>query len=59
LFSKDLSNAVIQLGIALIFDPFNQETAWSDRSTFQKAWMITHLVILFGLFGWLISGGSL
>lgn len=45
LFSKDLSQFVINIGIALVFDPFDQKIIWKDRKTWQKAWLIIHAVI--------------
>ena len=35
-FSKDYMNATASLGIALAFDPFNQEEKWNDRPTWKK-----------------------
>lgn len=55
-FNKDLSTAVANFGIALVFDPFNQQQAWSNRPIWQRGWLIIHLLVLFTGFGFLISG---
>lgn len=52
IFQKDYSTASIELGIALAFDPFNQEQPWQERPKWQKGWLIIHLAcaaLLFGL----------
>jgi len=54
LVSEDLNSAVINLGIALVFDPFNQSVPWNKRPLYQRIWLIIHLAILFGLFGWMM-----
>jgi hypothetical protein len=51
IFKKDYIQAASQLGIALIFDPFNQQISWSDRPIWQRAWLIIHLAITAALFG--------
>jgi mannose/fructose/N-acetylgalactosamine-specific phosphotransferase system component IIC len=50
-FSKDYMQATASLGIALAFDPFNQEEKWNDRPTWQKAVLIIHLAFVAALFG--------
>lgn len=50
-FSKEYMQATASLGIALAFDPFDQEQKWSDRPTWQKAVLIIHLAIVAALFG--------
>ena len=50
-FSNDYMQATASLGIALAFDPFNQEEKWNDRPTWQKAVLIIHLALVAGLFG--------
>jgi hypothetical protein len=45
-FKNDWSGGVTQFGIALVFDPFNQEVKWDKRPLYQKIWLITHLVLL-------------
>jgi hypothetical protein len=51
IFQRDYSNAAINLGIALAFDPFDQKQTWKDRPTWQKAWLIVHLACVAMLFG--------
>jgi hypothetical protein len=50
-FSKDYMQATASLGIALAFDPFDQEQKWNDRPTWQKAVLIIHLVLVAAMFG--------
>jgi hypothetical protein len=51
IFKKDYVQAASQLGIALIFDPFNQQISWSNRPVWQRAWLIIHLAITAALLG--------
>jgi hypothetical protein len=55
IFNHSLSDFVIQFGIALVFDPFNQNQKWNERPLWQRAWMIVHLAILGGAAGYLFS----
>jgi mannose/fructose/N-acetylgalactosamine-specific phosphotransferase system component IIC len=55
LFSKDYMQAVSSFGIALAFDPFDQEQKWNDRPTWQKAVLFVHLAIVAALFGFAIG----
>lgn len=57
-FSKDFSNAVATLGIALAFDPFNQEQPWNERPMWQRAWLIIHLACVAALFGFMVGLGD-
>ena len=50
-YSNDYMQATASLGIALAFDPFNQEEKWKDRPTWQKAVLIIHLALVAALFG--------
>jgi hypothetical protein len=50
-FSKDYMQATASLGIALAFDPFNQEQKWNDRPIWQKAVLIIHLALVAAMFG--------
>lgn len=54
-FSKDYMQSATSLGIALAFDPFNQEQKWNDRPTWQKSVLIIHLAIVAALFGFTIG----
>lgn len=50
-FSKNFTDAGMMLGIALAFDPFNQQQPFNERPTWQKVWLIVHLVLVFIFFG--------
>jgi hypothetical protein len=52
LFKQDYSDAVIHFGIALAFDPFDQAQPWQQRPLWQRAWLIVHLALVAGLFGY-------
>ncbi len=54
LLSKDISSALVDLGIALAFDPFDQNIAWSNRLNYQKILLFVHVSIVFGLLGMLL-----
>ncbi|MEQ1797950.1 MAG: hypothetical protein ABL872_08350 [Lacibacter sp.] len=55
LFRADYMTAASNLGIALIFDPFNPSVKWQDRKNYQKVWLFVHvaLVIAFFVYGML------
>lgn len=50
-FSKDLVQAAASMGIALAFDPFDQEKKWNERPIWQKGILIVHLALVAALFG--------
>jgi hypothetical protein len=52
LVKKSALEAATQLGIALIFDPFDQNQPWKERPQWQKAILIIHLAFMGGLFGY-------
>lgn len=39
--------ALTNMGVALVFDPFDVSVKWQDRTGFQKAWLMIHVAILF------------
>lgn len=41
----------MMLGIALAFDPFDQNQPFNERPTWQKVWLVVHLVLVFTFFG--------
>lgn len=43
LFSPDKMQGVSMFGIALIFDPFDQQVAFNKRPMWQRAWLILHV----------------
>ena len=44
--------AATRFGIALAFDPFDQDQPWKERPMWQKAVLIFHLAVVAGLFGY-------
>ncbi len=52
LFIKgDYEWAFSNLGIALVFDPFDPSVKWQQRPMYQKVWLLVHLTLTFaGLF---------
>jgi phosphate/sulfate permease len=58
IFQKDYSSAAAQLGIALAFDPFDQDQKWNERPKWQRAWLIVHLAITAALLGFTIGLGD-
>ncbi len=52
LFIKgDYEWAFANLGIALVFDPFDPSVKWQQRPMYQKVWLLVHLALTFaGLF---------
>jgi hypothetical protein len=50
----DIENATINLGIALIFDPFDVNLKWQDRPLYQRVWLLVHLALTFAGFLYLI-----
>ena len=47
LFRGDVENATINMGIALIFDPFGANVKWQDRPLYQRVWLLLHLFLAF------------
>jgi hypothetical protein len=54
IFGSDKVHAVSQLGIALIFDPFNQNQPFSQRPLYQKVWLFVHVGVVLGGFIWVV-----
>jgi hypothetical protein len=50
LATNQIMSAASNLGIALIFDPFNQQQKWNDRPLYQRVWLLVHVAVVFGLF---------
>lgn len=50
LIKQEYLDAASALGIALLFDPFNQKTPWNERPIWQKMWLIVHLLLVLVLF---------
>mgnify|MGYP000016312954 FL=1 len=54
------AEAATQLGIALIFDPFNADQPFKERPVWQQGVLIVHLAVIFGLIGYEVgSSGDL
>ena len=49
--TKDFSQAMVFLGTALIFDPFNANTPFEKRPVYQRVWLFIHLLITLALLG--------
>ena len=50
------ATAAANLGIGLIFDPFDQKIKWQDRPFYQRALLIIHLSIVLILFALEFAG---
>ncbi|ADB38728.1 hypothetical protein [Spirosoma linguale] len=52
-------DAAVNLGIGLIFDPFDQTVRWDNRPRWQRVWLIIHLVVIVGIVVyWKASGAQ-
>lgn len=54
-FKNEWMTAASNLGIALLFDPFNQKIKWQQRPLYQRVWLLVHVSIVFMLFGIFIA----
>jgi hypothetical protein len=54
LANHDLSSAMSNFGLALIFDPFDQKVRWNNRPLYQRVWLFVHLAVVFVLLGMLL-----
>ena len=50
LIRGEFMNAASNLGIALIFDPFDPAVKWNDRKLYQRIWLFVHVAIVLALF---------
>jgi hypothetical protein len=50
IFSSDKISGTALFGLALIFDPFDQEITFSKRPFYQQAWLIVHVAIVLASF---------
>ena len=55
LVKKDFIEAASSLGIALVFDPFDQKVTWNERPLWQRVWMMVHLGAAAAILGYGIS----
>jgi hypothetical protein len=51
-------DAATRFGIALAFDPFDQDQPWKERPIWQKAVLIFHLAVVAGLFGYEVGSSD-
>ncbi len=50
LFARgDYQWAFVNMGMALVFDPFDPNVSWADRPLYQRAWLFIHLLVVLGL----------
>jgi hypothetical protein len=56
IFRQDPGSAISNLGIALVFDPFDQRVRWNDRPLYQRVWLVVHLVLVFVVLGMALLG---
>lgn len=49
---KDYIQSGASLGIALAFDPFDQNVTWKERPVWQKITLIVHLAVCASLIGY-------
>jgi hypothetical protein len=55
LFVKgDIEWAITNLGIVLVFDPYDAEVKWQNRQFYQKVWPFAHFTLTFIGFIYLI-----
>lgn len=49
LLMNDVSMAGAVLGLALVFDPFDAQQPWGERSSIQKTWLLALLAATLSL----------
>jgi hypothetical protein len=47
----ELTDAMTNLGISLIFDPFDQTVSWKNRPLYQRVWLLVHVSIVLTVVG--------
>ena len=55
LFRNEWMQGASNLGIALVFDPFDTVQPWHERPRWQRAWLIVHLSLVAGVFGYAVG----
>jgi hypothetical protein len=45
-FSADTTMGAANMGIALIFDPFDQQVPFGKRPVWQRVWLVVHLLVM-------------
>ena len=56
IINHSYSDLVANLGISLVFDPFDQKVAWPQRPFYQKALPVVQLAIIAAAFGMMVAG---
>ncbi len=51
LFKHHWGDAAMYMGIALAFDPFDQEVSWKERPMWQRVLLVIHLALVAACFG--------
>jgi hypothetical protein len=54
LANKDVASTMTNLGLALVFDPFDQKVMWANRPLYQRVWLLVHVGLVISLFIYLI-----
>lgn len=52
LFRNEWMQGASNLGIALVFDPFDTKQSWHERPRWQRAWLLSHVGIVAAVFGY-------
>lgn len=52
---SNFNDGVAMLGLALVFDPFNQKQPFDQRPMYQRVWLIVHALSTLGLFIYMIA----
>lgn len=47
LITRNYFQGSVNLGIALLFDPFDQDMPWNARPRWQKAILLSHVALVF------------
>jgi hypothetical protein len=55
LWGNHCGQGIANLGIAMIFDPFNPQQPWQQRPLYQRIWLLLHVGIVICGFIYLIS----
>jgi hypothetical protein len=44
--ARQYMQAVVYIGLALAFDPFDAHITWKARPVYQKGWLLVHALLL-------------
>ena len=50
LIKGDIMTAASNIGLSLVFDPFNPMVKWNDRPLYQRVWLFIQVIFVIGLF---------